>query len=74
MEVKCKTKNHSSWSLTHHGFIRKEYYLYSYEAFGKNQKQNYESLYSKWAISYESRDSVTLTRILKCQTTNCEPR
>ena len=35
-----------------HEFISKEYNLHRYEAFWRNQKYNYESLYSKWTISY----------------------
>ena len=40
-----------------HEFISKEYYLHWYEAFWGSPKQNHESLFSKWTISYHYGES-----------------
>ena len=40
-----------------HGFIGKEIHLHWYEVFWGSPKQRYESLCSKWTISYHCGES-----------------
>ena len=46
-----------------HGFIIKEYSFHWYEAFWENPKQSYESLCSKWTISYHCGESCSSNKI-----------
>ena len=39
-----------------HGFISQKYYIHWYEAFRGNPNQSYESLCSRWTISYHCGD------------------